>query len=105
MEKRERIEKFLKELSCLSKKYDLVIGGCGCCGSPYVDDRVTHENVMEYLKFDDEKIEYSGDVVEKRVVPIIHSEETKTISSIMTRVLKDEKDEVAEKMLKYLEEG
>ena len=29
-------EKFLKALTELTKKHKLVIGGCGCCGSPYV---------------------------------------------------------------------
>lgn len=32
------IEDFLKELSELSKKYKMYIGGCGCCDSPYIDD-------------------------------------------------------------------
>lgn len=29
-------ELFLKELSELSKKYDIYIFGCGCCDSPYL---------------------------------------------------------------------
>ena len=33
-----RVENFLKELSDLTKKYNIVIGGCGCCVSPYLDD-------------------------------------------------------------------
>jgi hypothetical protein len=27
---------FLKELTDLSRKHRITIGGCGCCGSPYV---------------------------------------------------------------------
>lgn len=30
-------EKFLEELKELTRKYQLVIGGCGCCGSPWVE--------------------------------------------------------------------
>ena len=32
----ENEENFIKELTALSKKYKVIIGGCGCCGSPYV---------------------------------------------------------------------
>ena len=32
------MDKFLEELSELSNKYGFVIGGCGCCGSPWVDE-------------------------------------------------------------------
>lgn len=30
------VDGFLKELSELSLKYQISIGGCGCCGSPYL---------------------------------------------------------------------
>ena len=36
MENKKKIEEFLKELTELTKKYGFAIGGCGCCGSPYV---------------------------------------------------------------------
>ena len=32
-------EGFLRELTELSRKYGLYIGGCGCCGSPWVSTR------------------------------------------------------------------
>jgi hypothetical protein len=32
----KEIEAFLKDLSDISRKYDVYIGGCGCCGSPWV---------------------------------------------------------------------
>lgn len=31
------LQGFLTELGELSKKYGIEIGGCGCCGSPYLD--------------------------------------------------------------------
>ena len=34
----DRLEGFLNELSTLSQKYNLHIGGCGCCGSPWVSE-------------------------------------------------------------------
>lgn len=32
----EGLEAFLAELTELSRKHGIVIGGCGCCGSPWV---------------------------------------------------------------------
>lgn len=32
----ERQDKFLVELTKLTMKYGVAIGGCGCCGSPYL---------------------------------------------------------------------
>ena len=36
---KSKLDKFLEELSVLTKKYGIEIGGCGCCGSPYLVDR------------------------------------------------------------------
>ena len=30
-------EEFLTELSALSRRYGIVIGGCGCCESPWLE--------------------------------------------------------------------
>lgn len=32
----EKQEKFLVELAKLTQKYGISIGGCGCCGSPWL---------------------------------------------------------------------
>ena len=34
----ENLEMFMKELAELTDKYGLSIGGCGCCGSPWIRD-------------------------------------------------------------------
>lgn len=54
----ERLENFLKELSELAKKYNIAISGCGCCGSPYIDD-FQKEFDGEELRFDEEKQIYT----------------------------------------------
>lgn len=36
MNDNQKLSSFLQELSQLSVKYDLYIGGCGCCGSPHL---------------------------------------------------------------------
>lgn len=33
----EALQEFLAELTLLSQKHKLRIGGCGCCGSPWVE--------------------------------------------------------------------
>lgn len=34
----EKAQEFLDELTILSVKYGITIGGCGCCGSPWIED-------------------------------------------------------------------
>ena len=34
----ERLRLFLQELTALSDKYEIYIKGCGCCGSPWLED-------------------------------------------------------------------
>jgi hypothetical protein len=32
----EQVQAFLADLSELSRKHRVIIGGCGCCGSPFI---------------------------------------------------------------------
>lgn len=59
-------KEFLEELTKLSHKYNIAIGGCGCCGSPTLfepfltkeereksDSKYTVDPWMDNLSFDD----------------------------------------------------
>lgn len=35
---KKTVKAFLLELECLTRKYKISIGGCGCCNSPFLDD-------------------------------------------------------------------
>jgi len=56
----DKKELFLKELTELSKKHKMYIGGCGCCGSPYVIDE-NEKDVVEDLRYDYEEEKYKGE--------------------------------------------
>ena len=55
---KEKLNEFLEELSKLSSKYGLVIGGCGCCGSPWVED-VNSGVILNDLEFENNKYKVS----------------------------------------------
>jgi hypothetical protein len=44
---------FLKGLTALSKKHGVVIWGCGCCGSPLIEEADTSDPFGKYLAEDD----------------------------------------------------
>ena len=48
-----RTKEFLVELSKLTKKYDIEIGGCGCCDSPYLTNTKTKEDISGNLYFNE----------------------------------------------------
>lgn len=39
----DRLKAFLDELTALSIKHRISIGGCGCCGSPSLDEMTDHD--------------------------------------------------------------
>ena len=52
-----KMKHFLDELSYLTDKYNIVIKGCGCCGSPYLEDM--KETTLGFdLKYIEEKKKY-----------------------------------------------
>lgn len=38
---------FIIELEALSRKYNLIISGCGCCGSPFIEELEDKELQLE----------------------------------------------------------
>ena len=49
----DRLNQFLKELSILTQKYGIEIGGCGCCGSPWLWDNNAGKESAANLEYDD----------------------------------------------------
>lgn len=47
MNDNERLQAFLKELAKLTEEYGFEIGGCGCCGSPWLIDHNGNMDVEE----------------------------------------------------------
>lgn len=62
----EQTADFLNDLTALTRKYNIVIGGCGCCGSPWLstkndasDKRFSytcneHRNELDWVETDKE---------------------------------------------------
>ena len=42
------VDEFLKELTALTMKHGLKIGGCGCCGSPWIQELQDGDRQMAY---------------------------------------------------------
>ena len=63
----EQTADFLNELTALTRKHKIVIGGCGCCGSPWLstennasDKRFVytcneHANELDWVETDKEE--------------------------------------------------
>ena len=60
MDNSKKLKEFLKELAELTKKYGLVIGGCGCCHSPWICDK-DYNCYMDDLTYDHKKQIYFAD--------------------------------------------
>ena len=56
----DKLEHFMEELLLLCEKYGYYIGGCGCCGSPWITDD-KNNTIGEYLNVDKEKISCGAD--------------------------------------------
>ena len=55
---RSELNKFLEELTELTKKYGIQINGCGCCGSPYLETLDDSAFIGDDLDWDVEEEKY-----------------------------------------------
>ena len=55
----EKLNEFLKKLSELSNEYGFIIRGCGCCGSPWIDD-TNSKDCFDNLEFIDNEYTLPG---------------------------------------------
>lgn len=53
----KKVKCFLNELSELTRKHGIKICGCGCCGSPWIED-IRTGNMVDNLEYNDEKQQY-----------------------------------------------
>lgn len=51
-------EAFLKELSKISKKYQIYIEGCGCCNSPFLTGEDKSYHNAKRIEWNEEKEQY-----------------------------------------------
>lgn len=52
------LKEYLDELSALTQKYGLEIGGCGCCGSPWVEE-IVGDGTADGLTYNRETKKYT----------------------------------------------
>ena len=50
-------DRFLEELTALTKRFDIKIDGCGCCGSPFLEEETEHDDKV-YLAPSDSELTY-----------------------------------------------
>lgn len=53
----QKVSLFLKELEQICKKYKCNLGGCGCCGSPFISDLYTIS--VDEINFENDKLTYN----------------------------------------------
>lgn len=47
------VKEFLEELTSLTKKYGIVVEGCGCCGSPFLYKKEGIEDSEHYVIYEE----------------------------------------------------
>lgn len=57
----DEMDEFLRELSALTRKHKITIGGCGCCGSPFLDSLKDGDGDGKYMIRDNENLRWKSD--------------------------------------------